>query len=253
MQQTSASVLRREPLSEGWERFWLRLPSLASRVRPGQLLAIQPGTSPFDPLIRTPIPIISARAADETVTLLRGPLEAGRLPHRQGAELDILGPIGRGWSIHEQTRNVLLIGGEDAIGALLFLAEVAAARSINVTLLLGLRPDHPALPGALLPPAVEYQVARGADAAAALDLLDPALLRWADALYTTLPLAAYPSLAYQIRGVRLRWEAGFAQGLLIPPMACYVGICDVCLVPESRRPWRACTDGPQCDLRDFVR
>jgi hypothetical protein len=97
-------------------------------------------------------------------------------------------------------------------------------------------------------------VAREENAArAALDLLDDSLLRWADALYTTLPLAVYPGLAPRIRAVRVRWEPGFAQGLIAPPMACFVGICDVCVVAEARRSWRACVDGPACDLRDFVR
>jgi hypothetical protein len=147
-----------------------------------------------------------------------------------------------------------LIGPEPDVGALLWLASAASARSVNVALLVGASADRPVLPPALLPAAVEYQFARGPDAAsAALELLDDSLLRWADAIYTTLPLAVYPALAQRIRNTRMHWTPGFAQGLIVPPMACFTGICDVCLVPEARRTWRACVDGPQCDLRDFVR
>ncbi len=115
-------------------------------------------------------------------------------------------------------------------------------------------PHHPAFPTALIPPAVEYQFARGVEPARALlELVDADLMRWADAIYTTLPLPAYEALADRIRATRMRWTPGFAQGLVLAPMACYVGICDACRVPAFRRTWRACVDGPQCDLRDVVR
>jgi hypothetical protein len=166
-------------------------------------------------------------------------------------QVDVLGPLGKGWTLEPWQRNVLMIGTEAEIGALLFLAASAPGR--NVTLILGAAEERDPLPASLLAPSVEYQRGRGPDAAeAALDLLDDALLRWADVIFTTHPPEAYPSLARRIRATRLRWERGFAQGLLLAPMACFVGICDTCLVTEARAPWRACVDGPQCDVRDFV-
>ena len=254
MHQTQALVMEREALPAGWERLMLHVPELAGSLRPGQLLAVQPGASPFDPLLKQPFPIMGLDATTSAAALLCGPDASRSLPHRPGDQVSVLGPIGRGWTLHGQTRNVVLIGPEPDVGALLFLASWASARSVNVALLVGASPDRPLLPPVLLPAAVEYQLARGLDAAnAALELLDESLLRWVDAMYTTLPLAVYPALAQRIRGARMHWNTGFAQGLIVPPMACFAGICDVCLVPEARRTWRACVDGPQCDLRDFVR
>jgi dihydroorotate dehydrogenase electron transfer subunit len=220
---------------------------------PGQVLALRPTFSPIEPLLRTPVHIADADAQFGTLTLI---LDAdhgwGRV--RVGDTLDVLGPVGRGWNVPADVRNILLIGTDDAAGALVFLANAALRRSLSVAMLLGASPDHPAFPTALVPPAVEYQWARSDDPAqAALDLLDPDLLRWADALYTTLPLPAYERLAARIRTTRLRWVDGFAQGLLLPPMACYTGICDACRVPAFRRTWRACVDGPQCEVRDVAR
>ncbi len=254
MRQTDALVVEREALQEGWQCLTLYVPELSGSIRPGQLLAIQAGGSRFDPLLKSAVHIMSADAATGTVALLCSAGSIQPLPHRPGDTVGVLGPVGRGWALHEQTRNIVLVGAEPDLGTLLFLGSVASQRSINVALLVGAADGQAALPPALLPPSVEYQFARGADAAnAALDLLDDALLRWSDAIYTTLPLESYPALARRIRSARLRWEHGFAQGLLVPPMACFAGLCDVCLVPEARRTWRACTDGPQCDLRDFVR
>lgn len=252
MAQIEAIVLGREELGHGRMLLTLHAPELATRVIPGQCVALQIGASPLEPLLRVPIAISGAEPAGTLRLLFGGDDKVP--PHREGDRVDLLGPIGRGWRIDEQTRNILLMGTEAFLGALLFAARVAIARGLSVTLLIGAREGGPALPASLAPPAVEYQFNRGPDAAAAaLDLLDDSLLGWADALYTTLGIADYPSIAARVRAGRVRWGPGFAHGLLVPPMACFVGICDVCIVPEARRTWRACVDGPQCDIRDFVR
>ena len=254
MLQAEALVVGRDELADSWQRLTLYLPQIASRAKPGQLLALQSGASPLEPLLKRALPVLGRNTGGETVDLLLPPAMLAPILRRTGDRLEILGPIGRGWNLHEQTRNVVLIGTDHHAAALLFVAAEATARGWNATLLVGGTADRPPLPTALVPAAVEYQWAQAALAEdAALDLLDAPLLAWADALYTTLPLAAYPRLADRIRSGRVHWAPGFAQGLLTPPMACFVGICDTCRVVEARHTWRACVDGPQCDVRDFVR
>lgn len=253
MLQLEAPIVAQASLPGPREHLTLHAPALATRAVPGQVLGLRPTYSPFDPLLRTPVPIMDADAAAGTLTAIVN-AEHGWGRVRVGDTLDVLGPVGRGWTVPADVRNVVLIGTEDMAGALLFLASVALRRSLHVALVLGAPAQAPTFPPALVPPAVEYQWARGDDPAeAALELLDPDLVRWADALYTTLPLPAYEHLAARIRRTRLRWMPGFAQGLLLPPMACFVGACDACRVPAFRHTWRACIDGPQCELRDVVR
>jgi dihydroorotate dehydrogenase electron transfer subunit len=251
--QTVARLVHREELPGG--RLWLSLaaPTVAARAQPGQLVALRTGLSNLDPLLRTPLTIAGADPAAGIISLLIA--DAAAAPQqRPGDDIDLLAPIGRGWRLHDQTRNIILLGDEQHLGALLFMAQLGSRRSVNMSLLVGAAEGRPPLPGAMVPAAVEYQYGRGVDPAlAALDLLDSSLLGWADALYTTLPQHVYPELAERVRAGRIQWPPGFAHGLLVPLMACFCGICDTCLVPEARRPWRACVDGPQCDVRDFVR
>lgn len=251
--QTLARLVHREELPGG--RLWLMLEAraIAARAQPGHVLAFRLGVSTLDPLLRLSLPIAAVDPAAGIISLLITDM-ADTPQQRPGDEIDILGPIGRGWRLDDQTRNIVLLGDEPHLGALLFMAQTGSRRSANITLLVGVAERRPPLPGALVPSAVEYQFGQGADPAlAALDLLDAQLLRWADVLYTTLPQRVYPELADRIRAGRIQWTPGFAQGLLMSPMACFCGICDTCLVPEARRPWRACIDGPQCDVRDFAR
>ena len=253
MLQLEAPVVKRQGLAGDYTWVSLHAPQIATRAQPGQLLAVRVGLSPWAPLLRQPFALAGADSTNGTVSLLLSHGSATLVQH-PGATVDVLGPVGRGWSLDARTRNVLLLGTERHVGALLFLAHAASQRACNVALLVGASEGQPARPAPVVPATVEYQFARGADAtSAALDLLDNTLLSWADALYTTFPVDAYPALAERIRSGRIRWGPGFAQGLLVPPMACFVGICDTCLVTEARRPWRACVDGPQCDVRDFVR
>lgn len=250
---TLARLMHREDLPGG--RLWLMLEAhtLAARVQPGHVLAFRPGLSSLDPLLRKALPIAALDTAAGIISLLI--TDTSDTPQqRPGDQIEIVGPIGRGWRLDQQTRNIVLLGDEPHLGALLFMAQAGSRVSANITLLVGVAEKRPPLPGALVPAAVEYQFGQGADPAlAALELLDSHLLRWADVLYTTLPLRVYPELADRIRAGRIQWSPGFAHGLLIPPMACFCGICDTCLVAEARHAWRACMDGPQCDVRDFVR
>jgi dihydroorotate dehydrogenase electron transfer subunit len=251
MLQTLATVLHREAFVGDRLLLALHAPELASRVGAGQLVALQAGLSPLDPLARVPVPVAGAEPTGTIILLFAG--ADPRPPHRVGDRIDLLGPIGKGWHLDSQARNILLLGTETLLGALRFMAQTATRRAMNVTLLIGAN-DASVLPPSLFAPTVEYQVAHRPDEAeAALDLLDRDLLRWADALYTTLPIGAYPSLAERVRASRVQWRPGFAHGLLVSPMACFTGICDTCIVPEARRLWRACVDGPQGDVRDFVR
>lgn len=249
--QEDGQVVAREYLEEGFERVSIAAPMIAARAQPGQLIALRSAMQMYDPLVRSPMAI--AQAEPGLIIVVRR-VEEDSLRLHIGDPVDILGPVGAGWNITEHMRNILLVGSMTHIGALLFLASVASARACNVTLVLGDLSDGTRLPAGMLPAAIEYEFAHGPDATtAALELVQPALLRWADALFTTLPLTAYPMLSSLIRSTRVRWERGFAFGLLVPPMACFVGICDSCLVPDASHTWRACVDGPQCDVRDFVR
>ena len=105
-----------------------------------------------------------------------------------------------------------------------------------------------------MPPAAEYNIAASrASEAAALSLLDDALLRWADMLGVALPLPFWSRVARRVGDARIQWSRGFAQVAVLPPLACGVGVCGACGVETLRGPRLACVDGPIFDLRALVR
>lgn len=255
MQQSFATLIERQEF-DGW--LWLAVGSVVlAGAKPGQYIAVRcapPGS--VDPLLRRALWIASVdRQAGVARFLIHrdDPAAAYLAQLAPGMQIDLLGPLGNGWTIAATTRSIVAVGMSAHAAALWPLAHDAIGRGHAVTVLLGADDRQPAPPPFLLPPAAEYRVAHGDDsAAAALGLLDDPVLRWADMIATALPIAQLATMTQQVRRVRLQWPAGFAQSVSTLPLACCVGVCGVCAVTTRHGPRLACSDGPVLDLRELV-
>ena len=121
--QEKAEIVRTEQLAEDIYRATVRAPDIAQAARPGQFVMIRVSEG-LDPLLRRPFSIHQV-AAGELVQVLfkvlgKGTrLMAGRQP---GQIIDLLGPLGHGFSINK-VQQQCLVGGGMGIAPLLFLAE----------------------------------------------------------------------------------------------------------------------------------
>lgn len=119
---TAELVAKREVIA-GTFHFVLQAPGLAVVSRPGQFVMVQlhPGT---DPLLRRPISLCGA--SGDTVELLfqvkgRGTeLMAGWMP---GRLVNLLGPLGNGFTIPDTISTAVLVAGGIGAAPLLFLAQ----------------------------------------------------------------------------------------------------------------------------------
>src|SRR5262245_14632264 len=142
---------------------WLTLhaPDLARSVRAGQYLLVRCAEEgSYDPLLRRALFVAAAEAALGQIALLYEPNERGLawIAHgRPGDALDVIGPLGRPFAVHDRTRTLLLIGAGSGLAALLLLARETAAKGGSVTLLAGAADVAALPPPFLLPGEVEYQ------------------------------------------------------------------------------------------------
>lgn len=236
--------------------------SALATARPGQFVALRCTTAgSYDPLIRRPLFIAATDAQAGTCQLLvarTDPAFAFVSALSRGAHLDVLGPLGQGWTIDGAARMLALLGTATHAAALFALAHGAVGRGLSVSVLLGTDETLSAPEPFLLPAAAEYNVAVGTSAdSAALSLLDEQVLRWADQVAVALPQTQLSAVAQRVRNVRLQWSRGFAQAALLHPddsgLACCVGVCGVCAIETRQAARLACIDGPIFDLRDLVR
>jgi dihydroorotate dehydrogenase electron transfer subunit len=235
-------------------RLRLVAPTLVSALKPGQFLLVNTATE----YVRRPFFPITIEG--DCFSLLLPPAS----PLRQlgpGDELDCIGPLGNGFPLPANARNLLLLAHLDGSGIthqqngvsfLLTLIDQALEAGRNV-LLIQEAPTATALfPHTGLPPGVEVRLvtddgSRG-QAGTALDLI-PELAQWADQIYAVGAPEWYGALVRTVEVHRLRLGEGLMWGLIAPEvMPCGLGACDGCAVDTRRGYQLACTDGPVFDL-----
>lgn len=177
----------------------------------------------------------------------------------EGSPLDMLGPLGRGFSVHPQDRRLLLVAEAAYAPPLLALIGPQLARQGSVGLLVEAPTAADLLPPALLPPAVEYHTATTDRSAGHHDTLDAVLdwaLPWTDKLGAAGSEPFLRRLKRKVGALRSAGpadtlRAGFAQALAPVSLPCGLGACLACLVDTGRGIHRACQRGPVFDLTEL--
>lgn len=247
LRKAEARVISNEELLPGTHLLWLEAPELASASRPGQFVMVRCGEG-FDFTLRRPFS--AHRVAEERLALLfkRVGRGTGWLAERQpGEKLDLLGPLGRSFSVSPDSRHLLLVAGGVGIAPLLFLAQRELDLGRQVTLILGARTASGLYPKKLLPEGLNLVVTTEDGSAGrrgmATDLL-PMLAPAADQIFACGPLPMYRVMAeMNLRNV---------QVLLEQMLGCGVGACRGCSVPTMAGLRRVCKDGPVFNLEEVI-
>ncbi len=113
-------------------------PAVAAESNPGQFVHIRVGDN-HDPLLRRPLSLYDVEQKNCRITLLyriagRGTQLLSKFKANQ--LIDLMGPLGRGFTLLEG-RRVILVGGGVGIAPLLFLARELKARRNEITVFYG--------------------------------------------------------------------------------------------------------------------
>ncbi|PIE57172.1 MAG: hypothetical protein CSA34_00170 [Desulfobulbus propionicus] len=125
--QEKAVVLETKELSRNVVRLRVRSTGIASEARPGQFVMVRIGSS-STPLLRRPFSIHKVKK--NSLSLLYKVVGQGTEQLRRtapGEELDLLGPLGRGFPLPGKGEKICLVGGGMGIAPLTFLAQRIAA------------------------------------------------------------------------------------------------------------------------------
>ncbi len=231
---------------------------LASQVRAGQFVDVLCRVDgSYDPLLRRPYSVYRADPSAETLTLLVRPYGRGSqwlAAQGVGTTLDVLGPLGNGFSVAPRSRNLLMLAGGVGAAPLVLLSDHALADGRNVTYLMGAATAEALLPAGQLPSDVEYVVATDDGSRGhrgfVTDLL-PEYLRWADQVFACGPGPMFRSLRDVSRAHRVggkpRVQVSVERG-----MACGLGACLGCVVETRQGLQTSCVQGPVYDMDDLV-
>ncbi|NLN16495.1 MAG: dihydroorotate dehydrogenase electron transfer subunit [Firmicutes bacterium] len=237
-------------------RLTLSAPQVAADAQPGQFVHVRtvPPTS-WDPFLRRPLSIHDCSREEGIIALLyevvgRGTTLLSRL--RPGDEVDLLGPLGRGFTLVPDRRPVL-VGGGLGLAPLLFLARRLREARQRPVVLVGCRrgSDVVAIDDfAALDCKVEVATEDGSlGCKGMVTTLAEKHLECEDAVYACGPRPMLAAIAGLCRGA-----GALLQVSLEEKMGCGIGACLVCACPTPKGYARVCTDGPvfwaeEVDLR----
>ena len=253
MKQFIAPVITHEEVMPGVRLLWLKSPQVASTAQPGQFVMVRCG----DHVLRRPLSIHQLVNENRKVKLAFLFTVAGKgtkwLSHRQvGDNINLLGPLGNGYSIHPAAHHLLLVAGGIGIAPLCFLAQEALSRDCSVTLLLGASTASQLYPRNLLPPEAKI-ITTTEDGTAGkkgmiTDLM-PDFIGWADQMFACGPLPMYQTMATQNQQL-LKTKP--TQVSMEMRMGCGLGTCYSCTIKTRRGLKQVCKDGTVFDLEDIL-
>ncbi len=232
---------------------WVDAPEAAPSAQPGQFFMVASGPDAF---LRRPLSLhrLGRGARTGQIAFLFQVLGKGTTwlaQRRPGDSLDILGPLGHGFSLGPEG-PVLAAAGGLGVAPLVALVEQARERGIEVTLLLGALTARLLYPARLVPPGVAL-VQTTDDGSAGIkgrvtDVL-PRLLDGHRQVFACGPEAMYRSM----RSLAGRYPSlDAAQVSTEARMGCGTGLCLGCSLPTRDGMKRVCHEGPVFRLGELV-
>ncbi len=258
--ETVCRVLRNEPVAESYKHLVLDAPHGAARVAAGQFFHILcPLSGENTPFLRRPMSIYRIDRAHGRLEFLYKIVGSGTTTLAElsaGSVLNIMGPLGRGFSLERGYRHVIQVARGVGLATLAPVAENAIARGARVTAILSARsPKH------LM--SVDYLKSVGAEVIAVTDSEGTASVENVENLVRqTIEtkggdfLVTCGSNRLLLLLQRLASEYGIrGEVALEQRMGCGIGMCFAC-VREFRTPGggltyrRVCNEGPVFDITE---
>jgi dihydroorotate dehydrogenase electron transfer subunit len=171
----------------------------------------------------------------------------------EGAEVDIVAPLGTAFGIPTEPINALLIGGGYGSAPLFGLADVLKSRGCKVDMLLGASVGskiYAPMEGKRSVNSLKIYTedgSMGETGRVTEQLLDIVRDRNIDVIYSCGPMAMLSAITALVAGTEVIHQCAVEES-----MACGVGICMTCVLPVrnedgSTSMLRSCIDGPVMD------
>jgi dihydroorotate dehydrogenase electron transfer subunit len=232
---------------------WLEAPDIAGTAQPGQFAMVRC----FEDTI-LPRPLSIHRVDGGQLALLFQVIGKGThwlSQRKKGDTLDIFGPLGNGFTVYPDSRNLLLVAGGMGIAPLRFLADAAAGAGKKVILIMGARSRDYLLAislsqslfnQGLMPSSIHIVNATddGSEGFKGLATqLIPHYLGGVDQVLACGPVEMYRTMAKM-----LELKGRPVQISLEIMMGCGVGVCYGCTIKTKKGLKQVCKDGPVFEM-----
>jgi len=229
---------------------WFEAPEIAQIARPGQFVMVK---CSGDALLRRPLSIYEAGENKKRFALLYAKVGNGTIwlsEQQENSYIDILGPLGNGFTIQPESRNLLLLAGGMGIAPLNFLAIEAQKKGCSVTLRQGVKTIFHVVKDEYEPAKVTSITITEDGSSGERGLVIDGLSKYlsqADQIFACGPLPMYKTMAQM---PELKDKP--VQVSLEVVMGCGVGVCYGCTVKTRQGLKQVCRDGPVFNLDDIL-
>ncbi len=250
MKQITSRVFSVKEVMDGVFMLWLKTPLIAAKAKPGQFVMLQCGK---DNLLRRPLSIHNINENKTNLAVLFAVIGKGTkwLSQRKpGESIDILGPLGNGYNLSPESREILLVGGGIGIAPLPFLAKIASENKCSTTMLAGVKSTACADIENNLPHNTNliYTSENGLIGVKGLvTILIPNYFEKADQVFACGPAPMYRSMA---KMPQLKDKP--VQVSLETRMGCGFGACYGCTIKTKQGLKQVCKDGPVFEMNDVL-
>ena len=282
MKQALCSISSNAEVMPGIHLMWIEAPDIAVAAQPGQFITVRCG----DFTLRRPFSIhrvgdnnvIACEATQSQVAILFRVAGKGTLwlaQRQAGDRIDVLGPLGNGFTIGPKSKNLLLVAGGIGIAPLVFLMQQASSRH-QITLIHGAGTAAQLCPDSCQLSAVSCQTVQfihvtedgsTGQKGKTTDVL-PDFLDWADQIYACGPVGMYKAMALTLNPSPLKGARKSTVGEGLVPshslklrkcqvslevrMGCGFGACYACTIDTKKGLKQVCRDGPVFELDDII-
>ena len=285
VKQSLCTITSNVEAMPGTYLMWIKAPDITVAAQPGQFITVRCGDftlrRPFS--IHQSSPLTGEDSGEGEIALLFKVAGKGTLwlsQRQSGDKVDMLGPLGKGFSIEPGAKNVLLVAGGIGIAPLVFLMQHAWSQH-QITLIHGastvaqLYPFSSAgkkrsklshLPNGVQFIPVTEDGSMGQKGMATDILLD--FLDWADQVCACGPVDMYKAMAPLLNPSPLKGEERtIVAEDLVPShnpkltkcqvslevrMGCGFGACYGCTIKTKKGLKQVCRDGPVFDLDNII-
>jgi dihydroorotate dehydrogenase electron transfer subunit len=227
----------------------LKCPEIAREAKPGQFVMVRCGQD-----CTLPRPFSIHQVDREDIALYFAVLEGGKgtdwLSRREnGDTVELLGPLGNGFTVHRNSRKLLLVAGGMGVASLYFLAEEYYRKGYAVKMMYGTAIENP-YPIDHLSVGVETIIATENGKVGYKGMITelvPEHVEWADQIFACGPLPMYRAIAQM---PELKNKP--VQVSLEMRMGCGMGTCYACTIRTRQGLRQVCKDGPVFNLNDII-
>jgi dihydroorotate dehydrogenase electron transfer subunit len=253
-----SSIVENRPLCTDHYLIVLRDEPLAQAALPGQFVNLRI-KSREELLLRRPFSIARTLREQSSVGVVYrivGKGTAAMKDLKPGETVDLLGPLGKPFSLPEQPVNCLLVGGGVGIAPLWSLADRLSQNRNRITALLGFRSSQFLFGVDLFETCGCETIVTTDDGSFGLkgfvsDPLEEMLKKEFERVYVCGPSLMLKTVIPMIRKAHIQGEVSVEER-----MGCGFGVCLSCVVNVRKdgviERQRVCTEGPVFDLEEII-